>query len=291
MRRLLQLLARLYPAEWRARYGAEYAALLEEREPRWRDVVDVAWAAVKMQMTSWRFVRVVLPCVLAGGLVAVVLSFKAPVLYTSGSVVVAEAPNPGDGSAPDVGVESQGPQIPELARSAFADQEAMVRIIDKYNLYPAERAKMPMDRVVEKMRSEIRVRRVWGTALDQEIARLKQRPGVDPENTERLQRSIRSAFTVEFEYPDPHIAQRVDAELLGLVVRETLQLRISSAAAGGHGTLTVMNAPTLPERPNRVNRAEFGAFGLLGGLAGGLALVAAIGWRRRVDRVELPTEN
>ena len=52
MKRILKWLAQLYPAAWRARYGAEYEALLEEREPRVRDVVDVAWGAMKMQMTA-----------------------------------------------------------------------------------------------------------------------------------------------------------------------------------------------------------------------------------------------
>jgi hypothetical protein len=43
MKRMLKLLARLYPAEWRRRYGAEYEALLEEKTPRVRDLFDVLW--------------------------------------------------------------------------------------------------------------------------------------------------------------------------------------------------------------------------------------------------------
>jgi len=66
MKRILKWLAQLYPAAWRARYGAEYEALLEEREPRVRDVVDVAWGAMKMQMTAWGSARIVLGCALAG---------------------------------------------------------------------------------------------------------------------------------------------------------------------------------------------------------------------------------
>jgi hypothetical protein len=36
----------LYPATWRARYGEEFLALLEERPPRRFDVIDVAWGAL-----------------------------------------------------------------------------------------------------------------------------------------------------------------------------------------------------------------------------------------------------
>ena len=41
MRRWLRRLAALYPRRWRARYGAEFAALLEEVEPDWRQFFNV----------------------------------------------------------------------------------------------------------------------------------------------------------------------------------------------------------------------------------------------------------
>ena len=81
MRRVMKLLARLYPAEWRARYGAEYEALLEEGTPRMRDVADVVWVGIKMQAMSRGFVRVVLPCALAGMFAAGVISLIAPPQY------------------------------------------------------------------------------------------------------------------------------------------------------------------------------------------------------------------
>lgn len=39
---LAKRLARSYPRVWRARYGEEYDALLDETELRWRDVADIA---------------------------------------------------------------------------------------------------------------------------------------------------------------------------------------------------------------------------------------------------------
>jgi hypothetical protein len=42
----LRRLVALYPAAWRHRYGAEFLALLEDRPPRLRDAVDIAWGAI-----------------------------------------------------------------------------------------------------------------------------------------------------------------------------------------------------------------------------------------------------
>jgi hypothetical protein len=39
-------LVRLYPPAWRERYGDEFLALLEDRPPRRRDILDIAWSAL-----------------------------------------------------------------------------------------------------------------------------------------------------------------------------------------------------------------------------------------------------
>ena len=78
MKRILKALAQLYPAEWRRRYGAEYEALLEEGQPRLRDIFDVLREAAKMQLTSWSFVRIVLPCALTGILAASLITVVSP---------------------------------------------------------------------------------------------------------------------------------------------------------------------------------------------------------------------
>jgi hypothetical protein len=54
MRRLARLLARLYPCQWRARYGEEFEALLEDASLRSRDVFGVLAAAFEMRMKTWQ---------------------------------------------------------------------------------------------------------------------------------------------------------------------------------------------------------------------------------------------
>lgn len=46
MKRIAHWFARLYPRQWRARYGREFDALLEDTNLRWRDVFGVALAAL-----------------------------------------------------------------------------------------------------------------------------------------------------------------------------------------------------------------------------------------------------
>jgi hypothetical protein len=87
MRRILKLLTRLYPSAWRNRYGTEYEALLDDATPRPQDAFNVLWGAIKMQLTSRSFVRIIFPCTIAGALIAAVISFTVPPRYVSQTTV------------------------------------------------------------------------------------------------------------------------------------------------------------------------------------------------------------
>jgi hypothetical protein len=288
MKPILKLLARLYPSAWRNRYGAEYDALLEQNKPHPRDAFDVIRGATTMHLNSRSFVRIILPCALAGTIIAALVSLKIPTLYTSGAVLAmsTDATDGGLGSAEQtatVGSELQDGQIGSLVSEAF-DREAMASIITQYNLYPSERAKMPLDDVIGKMRSAILVRSVSTSALDGEISRAEKTPSRNHQAMENSRKYIRSAFAVQFEYADPHVAQQVDAGLLSLLTITNLRLRENSAAASRPQppeTVSVINAPTLPERPNGWSWSERSAGGLLAGLVAGL-LAATIAERRRL---------
>lgn len=52
MKRALKFLARLYPARWRDRYGAEFDALLDDISPNFRDLGDVLGDVLRVRMTS-----------------------------------------------------------------------------------------------------------------------------------------------------------------------------------------------------------------------------------------------
>jgi hypothetical protein len=54
MKHLARCLARLYPRRWRARYGGEFEALLEDANLTWGDLFDVLSGALRMRLSAWR---------------------------------------------------------------------------------------------------------------------------------------------------------------------------------------------------------------------------------------------
>ena len=255
MKRLLKLLARLYPSSWHRRYGAEFEALLEDSTPRIRDLYDVFLGALKMQMTTWNFTRITLAACLTGTLAAVALSFAITPRYISQSLIVVNPPV-------DPAATNDSGSIPNSAMRSYLinlqpdvlNRNSLSGIIKRLNLYPRERANMPLDDVVTKMQKNIYIKPVAGTNL--------------------------SAFIVQFDYPDPHLAQQVNGELVSLFMSANLaDAKANHDQAGPHFTFRVMDAPGLPQKPTGPNRITMGAIGLLIGLPTGLIL--AFVFRRR----------
>jgi hypothetical protein len=74
MRRWIRLIAWLYPARWRRRYGAEFDALLEDATPTWRNAVDVGWGALEMHMNTWHFPKRAVGFALTSAILAAALA-------------------------------------------------------------------------------------------------------------------------------------------------------------------------------------------------------------------------
>src|ERR1035441_3775358 len=87
MKRLAWWAARLYPAAWRARYGAEMDALLEDVGPGGGDLWDIVRGALFMQMTNLTFWKILAGCTLAGVLAAGIWSVTLPKRYVSTAVM------------------------------------------------------------------------------------------------------------------------------------------------------------------------------------------------------------
>jgi uncharacterized protein involved in exopolysaccharide biosynthesis len=252
MKRILKFLVRLYPSDWRKRYGVEYEALLDEGTPRARDASDVLWQALKMQTTNWRFVKIVLPSAVCAALVAVAISFAVPPQYVSQTVILVTT---GYGVAGPEGntVASAADASPRGLDGAFLDDASLASIVQELDLYPRERARMSQEDLIKQMRRGIDIRPVM-KGLDQ------------------------SAFAVQFRYPDPHVAQQVDRQLVSTLMMLQLRARMnrSSTTPSGYETFRVYHDASLPLAPSSPKRGIFGASGLLAGIAGGLMLAAAI---------------
>lgn len=81
-------------------------------------------------------------------------------------------------------------------------RSVLTTIINTYNLYPSERARLPIEDVIDGMRKKISVTPVRTAASDTGPTR------------------IIPAFAVQFSYEDRHLAQRVVQDLVGRFIDE-----------------------------------------------------------------------
>ena len=170
MKRWVRCAARLYPASWRARYGDEFEALLEDAPLRWADFWDIVRGALTMQMKIGTFARVAGACGLAGLAIAAVFAVRAPSMYRSTAVLKMETIQPDE----DLSDRLLNAEQEILSRTSLS------KLILDARLYDAERRTEPLEDIVQGMRNKyIMIRR-----LDV--------PG-----------EAGMAFSVSFDYPDP----------------------------------------------------------------------------------------
>jgi hypothetical protein len=88
MRRWIAWAARLYPRDWRERYGAEFDALLEDAPADWRQLWNVTRKALAMQFAANALdLKIIGAVTLAGALVAAVAAYRVPPRYVSSAVI------------------------------------------------------------------------------------------------------------------------------------------------------------------------------------------------------------
>jgi hypothetical protein len=242
MRTLVRWAARLYPAAWRARYGTEMEALLEDVGPDGRDLWDIVRSALFMQMTSLSFWTILAGCTLVGVLAAGIWSVALPKRYVSTAVirVSAAAPAAGKGNTSRLPVgHLNAVQIATLSWGSLAP------IIIAQNLYANERKRVPMEDVVEEMRN--RHLRMVGMPFSA--------PGD-------------MTFSVQFDNENPAAAQAtVRAVVDALIKQNALESR---RYGWGAANMAVLDPPSLPSQPVGPNRMRLIGRGLGAGLVLGL---------------------
>jgi hypothetical protein len=250
MKRTMTFLARLYPSNWRKRYGAELDALLEDARPSVRDAIDVFLGAFKMQMTTWDFGRITLACMVVGILLAAAASFVVPVHYVSQTVLWVTPP---DGST-STG-ESGRNLVSNLARDIFV-REYLASVIQEHNLYPGERARKPLDDAIDKMKRNIT---------------LEATPYASPTHPGTL------TFVVQFGYPDARVARQVNEELISRFMEGAVD---NAQQSNSNWNFRVLDPPSIPLKPAAPNRTQFAVGGLLAGLLASLTLAIVFKSRR-----------
>ncbi|HYA18537.1 MAG TPA: hypothetical protein VEF06_13785 [Bryobacteraceae bacterium] len=302
---MARFLIRLYPAQWRARYGEEFQALLEDAPPRWSSLFDLFGGAMKMQLSSLSFRRRVLLLSAAGLFIGFGGSYLVTPQYASQAAMSLAVAHPGaapEGSLPGMYMRLETEVTSRTTLSAIIQDPRL-------DLYKNLRRSEPLEDVIESMRHDIRIEPV-------------EHPGMSSRDW--------VGFVIRFQYDDPHKTQQTvqalvtkfqeanfngqrtpsvtaadNDEMMRLEVRvaelerklgiedpanspqyyENLaQQRARSGSTGFQ--LNVLDAPSLPEQPVKPNRAIFAASGFGAGVT--LALLFSLIRGRTTPVVALP---
>jgi uncharacterized protein involved in exopolysaccharide biosynthesis len=258
MKTLVRWAARLYPAAWRERYGAEMAALLEDVGPCGGDLWDIVRGALSMQMLSLSFWKILTGCSVAGVLAAGIWSATLPEQYVSSAVMrISLAPQ----AAGDTDVE-RNTALRHLQRlqQATLSRSSLSAIIQQQGLYSSERKTLPLEDIVEQMRSrDIRIH---------------------PTNAAGV-----PAFAVEVSNRDPAAAQAAVRAIVTSLTEQNVQ--VSRQDGNSVANMEVLEPATLPLQPDGPNRVRVLRNGLVADLA--LGLVCGMIWSilRRKERWSL----
>ena len=206
-----------------------------------------------MHITTWAFGKVAVGFGVAGAILWSGLLFIAmPDKYTSDAVLRLTTVGITTPSATDNTEEFVTSLIQDaLARKSLSD------IINQQGLYRRERAREPMEDVIDRMRHDVRFERIGHS----------------------------KAFHVTFRYRDAEQARRtvrelvrklIEATFLRALSRQSTELKEKPRFAYG---LEVLDPANLPKRPSSPNRFLIAAEGLIGGLL--LGAVTAVVARAR----------
>ncbi|HWZ30074.1 MAG TPA: hypothetical protein VNX18_01995 [Bryobacteraceae bacterium] len=228
MKSVLKFFARLYPRSWRQRYGVEFEALLEDLRPAPRDTFDIVFGALKMRIVTWAFAKLAITMITLGTLVTLTFAFVfGPTHYVSSAVIVVSATNP----------------LHAFYRAAQTtlSRSTLTASINRFGLYPSQRARLPLEDVIGIMRTNI-----------------VTRPFSDGRG-----------FEIAFDYPDRFLAQKVCAELAGHMIETNL-------SGDGGALMQLLDPATLPQRPLYPKRPLIATEGALAGLILALLLRFAV---------------
>jgi hypothetical protein len=187
MKRVIRMLARLYPAPWRARYGAEFDQLIADSNVGWRDVWNVVGGAFKMQFTAWGYGRFVVAGIAIGIIAATVTAYSRQPQWRSEAVMQSSVKGSPAATWDEV----------TLITRAAVNRSSLTGIIQAQDLYLDERRRLPLEDVLENMR-----RHIW-------VAPVLAQPG---------------EVSIQYEYPDRFAAQRVVAELMSDMIRANVDV-------------------------------------------------------------------
>jgi hypothetical protein len=228
LKRSMRSAAWLYPAPWRARYGDEFEALLDDAPLRWPDLADVIRGAAIMQMTNWSYWKAALTAGFAGLILAGGWSFTIPDRYVCTAALLLQK-----------GPDSTGQQAIEalqMAKLRILGRDNLVALVrnPRLNLYPNELQRYSIEDVADGLfRKHVKIVPYGGAG-----------------NTQ--------PFRIMFEYPDKYKAR-------ALVMELDSEFMSWMNTQGRSNSVTILENPMVPEAPTGPVRLAFVIFGAIGG--------------------------
>jgi hypothetical protein len=304
MKHVVRLLTRLYPATWRARYGEEFEALLEDTSPGWTAIFDLLKGAIRMQLSVPAFPKLAFLLSMAGLLIGLAVSFGVAPRYVS-TAAMQFSPPVLNSIAPDVHPNLN--QFLFQLQTEILSRTSLSSIIQdpRLDLYKEERAGTPLEDVIEKMRrKDIQIKADAPVGASRDYL----------------------AFHVTFAYPDRLKAQQTVQALItkfqdANLINQRTQARVSRAIASdqiyrlearigalekrlgmpsvphepdfspvppGGIQLEVLDPPSLPVNAVSPDRWRFMASGFAAGVV--VAVLIAI-FRRRPPPIPFPAQT
>ncbi len=194
MRRLIRIVVSLYPRAWRERYGPELTALLEDVGPGLATAWNVLTGAVAMRLRTLSLRSILaISVMLACG--AYLVDLRRPNTYRSNGLFVLEGPQ----------TESARNAVIQNLMEQIESRESLANLILSENLYARERSSIPMNEVVDLMRSNIRVRPT--AAHDPDFGLSYSGPAL-------------ARLDMQFFYSDPNVASHVTQKLMGRLMED-----------------------------------------------------------------------
>lgn len=302
MKPVARALIRLYPANWRARYGDEFAALLEDSPPTRSGMFDLLKGAIKMQLKIPAFPKLALILSAAGLLAGLGVSFVVTPRYISQAVLTFDAT-----STPKDSRRNLNEYFVQLENEILSRTSLSAIIQDpRLDLYRRERVRTPLEDVIEKMRTEdIQIGTATPGSVNRESLavqisfgysdRIKAQQTVQALITKfqdlNLTRQRVAAYTKRGRTYDDvdRMEQRIAVLEKRLGIQSPAPGPLDFPAAPVEGTnLDVLDPPGLPVYPVYPNRYTF----MLTGFGAGFisALVVAV-FRRRLPPIPFPAQT
>jgi uncharacterized protein involved in exopolysaccharide biosynthesis len=294
-----RFLIQLYPAAWRQRYGEEFEALLEDSPAGFSSLFDLLKGAIRMQISVPSFPKLAVLLSITGLLAGLGVSFVVTPRYVSTAVLTWDG---SFASAPAAGVSPTLREHVVACQDEVLSRTSLSYVIQdpRLDLYREQRARMPLEDVIEKMRKDIRITALEPVPGGADRHYLRFEIGFayrDPTRARQVVQTLMTRFHEASLYrqreaatkpqgPSDRIGQ-LEARIAALEKR----LGIASSPArvppwDSRGrplpsvsiNVSVLDPPSFPETPAFPNRPLF----LAGGFAAGfvLALVIAV-FRRR----------